>query len=58
MILEPVVGNAGCIALLRSRGTCMGSEELTRRDSALLIVDEVMTGFPRGAGRRLRAVLA
>ena len=43
MILEPVVGNAGCIA--PSRDILQGLRELTRREGALLIVDEVMTGF-------------
>jgi glutamate-1-semialdehyde 2,1-aminomutase len=43
VILEPVVGNAGCI--VPAEGYLAGLRALTRRDGALLIVDEVMTGF-------------
>jgi glutamate-1-semialdehyde 2,1-aminomutase len=43
VILEPVVGNAGCIA--PAEGYLAGVRALTRREGALLIVDEVMTGF-------------
>jgi glutamate-1-semialdehyde 2,1-aminomutase len=43
IILEPVVGNAGCIA--PAKGYLAGLREITRREGALLIVDEVMTGF-------------
>lgn len=43
VILEPVVGNAGCIP--PAPGYLRGLRELTRREGALLIVDEVMTGF-------------
>lgn len=43
VILEPVVGNAGCIA--PAPGYLEGLREVTRRENALLIVDEVMTGF-------------
>lgn len=43
VIVEPVVGNAGCIP--PSPGYLQGLRELTRREGALLIVDEVMTGF-------------
>jgi len=43
VILEPVVGNAGCIP--PAPGFLSGVRELTRREGALLIVDEVMTGF-------------
>lgn len=43
VILEPVVGNAGCIP--PAHGFLAGLRELTRREGALLIVDEVMTGF-------------
>src|ERR1700739_3571620 len=42
-ILEPVVGNAGCIA--PAPGYLRALRELTVREGALLIVDEVMTGF-------------
>jgi glutamate-1-semialdehyde 2,1-aminomutase len=43
VILEPVVGNAGCIP--PAPGYLRGLRELTQREGALLIVDEVMTGF-------------
>lgn len=43
VILEPVVGNAGCIPPVG--GYHAGLREITRREGALLIVDEVMTGF-------------
>jgi glutamate-1-semialdehyde 2,1-aminomutase len=43
VILEPIVGNAGCIPPMP--GYLQGLRELTEREGALLIVDEVMTGF-------------
>jgi glutamate-1-semialdehyde 2,1-aminomutase len=43
IIVEPVVGNAGCI--VPAEGYLEGLRALTRRHGALLIVDEVMTGF-------------
>jgi len=43
IIIEPVVGNAGCIA--PAPGYLRRLREITRREGALLIVDEVMTGF-------------
>jgi len=43
LILEPVVGNAGCIA--PAEGYLDGLRQITRREGALLIADEVMTGF-------------
>jgi glutamate-1-semialdehyde 2,1-aminomutase len=43
VILEPVVGNAGCIA--PASGYLEGLRTLTASHGALLIVDEVMTGF-------------
>ena len=43
IILEPVVGNAGCIP--PAEGFLDGLRSITRREGALLIVDEVMTGF-------------
>ncbi len=43
VILEPVVGNAGCIP--PAPGYLRALRELTRREGALLIIDEVMTGF-------------
>ncbi len=49
VILEPVVGNAGCIpplpAGVSAPGYLAGLRSLTAREGALLIVDEVMTGF-------------
>jgi len=43
VILEPVVGNAGCIP--PAEGYLAGLRALTAGEGALLIVDEVMTGF-------------
>jgi glutamate-1-semialdehyde 2,1-aminomutase len=43
VILEPVVGNAGCIP--PAQGYLAEVRALTAREGALLIVDEVMTGF-------------
>jgi len=43
VILEPVVGNAGCIA--PAEGYLEGLRQITRREGALLIADEVMSGF-------------
>ncbi len=43
VILEPVVGNAGCIP--PAEGYLAGLRKLTASHGALLIVDEVMTGF-------------
>jgi glutamate-1-semialdehyde 2,1-aminomutase len=43
IIVEPVVGNAGCI--VPAEGYLEGLRSLTRQHGALLIVDEVMTGF-------------
>jgi glutamate-1-semialdehyde 2,1-aminomutase len=43
VILEPVVGNAGCIP--PAAGFLEGLRAITRSEGALLIVDEVMTGF-------------
>ena len=43
IILEPVVGNAGCIA--PEPGFHQALRSLTAAHGALLIVDEVMTGF-------------
>jgi glutamate-1-semialdehyde 2,1-aminomutase len=43
VILEPIVGNAGCIPPMH--GYLYGLRALTEREGALLIVDEVMTGF-------------
>ena len=43
VIVEPVVGNAGCIA--PEEGYMDGLRRVTSRHGALFIVDEVMTGF-------------
>lgn len=43
VIVEPVVGNAG--VLLPEAGFLAGLRAITRREGALLIFDEVMTGF-------------
>jgi glutamate-1-semialdehyde 2,1-aminomutase len=43
IIVEPVVGNAGCI--IPAEGYLTGLRSLTQKHGALLIVDEVMTGF-------------
>jgi glutamate-1-semialdehyde 2,1-aminomutase len=43
VILEPVVGNMGLV--VPSRGFLDGLRERTREGGALLILDEVMTGF-------------
>lgn len=43
VIVEPIVGNAGCIP--PAEGYLAGLRALTRKHGALLIVDEVMTGF-------------
>ena len=51
IILEPVVGNAGCIA--PNPGYLQGLRYLTQQHGALLIVDEVMTGFRLALGGAL-----
>jgi glutamate-1-semialdehyde 2,1-aminomutase len=43
VIVEPVVGNMGCVP--PSPGYLEAMRALTQRDNALLIFDEVMTGF-------------
>jgi len=48
VILEPVVGNAGTIA--PAEGYLKGLREITRKHGALLIFDEVMTGFRLALG--------
>jgi glutamate-1-semialdehyde 2,1-aminomutase len=43
IIIEPIVGNAGCI--VPAPGYLEGLRKITRKYGSLLIVDEVMTGF-------------
>jgi len=43
MILEPVVGNMGCV--VPTAAFLAAARDLTRRHGSLLIFDEVMTGF-------------
>ena len=43
IIVEPIVGNAGCIP--PAEGYLAGLRNLTSKHGTLLIVDEVMTGF-------------
>ena len=43
VILEPVVGNMGCVPPID--GFLQAAREITAADGALLICDEVMTGF-------------
>ena len=43
VIVEPVVGNMGCVP--PANGYLQALRQITKRDEALLIFDEVMTGF-------------
>lgn len=43
LILEPVVGNMGCVP--PEPGWLEGARRITREHGALLVIDEVMTGF-------------
>jgi glutamate-1-semialdehyde 2,1-aminomutase len=52
VILEPVVGNAGCIP--PAPGYLASLRALTLREGALLIADEVMTGFRVALGGALQ----
>ena len=51
VILEPVVGNAGCIP--PEAGYLAGLRKITTERGSLLIVDEVMTGFRLALGGAL-----
>ena len=53
VIIEPVVGNMGCVP--PEKGFLESVRELTRNNGALLIFDEVMTGFrlARGGAQEL-----
>jgi glutamate-1-semialdehyde 2,1-aminomutase len=51
VILEPVVGNAGCIA--PAKGYLAGLRTITGRHGSLLIADEVMSGFRVALGGAL-----
>jgi glutamate-1-semialdehyde 2,1-aminomutase len=57
VIIEPVVGNMGCV--LPQEGYLQKVREITTRHSALLIFDEVMTGFrlARGGAQQLYNVM-
>lgn len=48
IIVEPVVGNMGCVP--PATGYLQSLREITAADGALLIFDEVMTGFRLGYG--------
>jgi glutamate-1-semialdehyde 2,1-aminomutase len=48
VIVEPIVGNAGCIPPVE--GYLAGLRRITYKYGALFIVDEVMTGFRLGLG--------
>ena len=56
IILEPVAGNMGCVA--PHPGYLEALRELTEREGALLIFDEVMTGFrvAHGGAQALYAI--
>jgi glutamate-1-semialdehyde 2,1-aminomutase len=56
VIIEPVVGNMGCVA--PQEGYLQAVREITSRHQALLIFDEVMTGFrlARGGAQELYGV--
>ena len=43
VIVEPVVGNMGCVP--PRDGYLAGLRAITEREGAVLILDEVMTGF-------------
>src|SRR6185503_8710657 len=56
VIIEPVVGNMGCVP--PKEGYLKGVRELASKNGALLIFDEVMTGFrlARGGAQELYGV--
>jgi glutamate-1-semialdehyde 2,1-aminomutase len=56
VIIEPVVGNMGCVP--PGEGYLKSVREITRKHGALLIFDEVMTGFrlARGGAQRVYGV--
>jgi glutamate-1-semialdehyde 2,1-aminomutase len=56
VIVEPVVGNMGCVP--PREGYLQSLRDITRRHGALLILDEVMTGFrlARGGAQQLYGV--
>jgi glutamate-1-semialdehyde 2,1-aminomutase len=56
VIIEPVVGNMGCVP--PREGYLQALSDITRRHGALLILDEVMTGFrlARGGAQELYGV--
>ncbi len=56
IILEPVVGNMGCVA--PAEGFLKGLREICTREKIVLIFDEVMTGFrlARGGAQELYGV--
>lgn len=57
IILEPVVGNMGCVA--PAEGFLKGLREICTRENIVLIFDEVMTGFrlARGGAQELYGVI-
>ena len=58
VIIEPIVGNMGCVP--PQEGYLKAVRELTSKHGALLIFDEVMTGFrvARGGAQELYGVMA
>ncbi len=56
VIIEPVVGNMGCVA--PQEGYLQAVREITKQHGALLIFDEVMTGFrlARGGAQELYGI--
>ncbi len=56
VIVEPVVGNMGCVPPVR--GFLEALRDITARDGALLIFDEVMTGFrvARGGAQQIYGI--